>query len=77
MPAQGGGEPATTSLGLGPGAAEGAVDQRRIVGINPGGPRQKTQGGQGLEIGGALVEANLIDVLLCHRVPSSHVAQSG
>ncbi|MNE28849.1 hypothetical protein D3C80_1223070 [compost metagenome] len=77
VPAQGRGELATAHLGLGPALAQGAVDQGRVVGIDPSRPGQKAQGGQGLEIGGRLAKASLVDVRLCHRVPSSYGHKAG
>ena len=74
---QGRGKLAATAGGLAPALAQRAVDQRRIVGIDPLRPPQKADGGQGLEIGGSFGKVALIDVLLCHRIPSSQVAQNG
>ncbi len=74
--AQGRGQLAATAGGLAPALAQGAVDQRRIVGVDPGGPPQKADGGQRLIIGGIFFQIALIDVLLCHRVPSLQVAKA-
>ena len=69
--AQGRGETAASHLGLSPALAQGTVDQRRVVGVDPSRPGQKAQGGQCLEIGSGFLKTCLVDVLACHRVPSS------
>ncbi len=74
---QGRGQLAATAGGIAPALAQRAVDQRRIVGIDPLRPPQKADGGQGLKIGGGFGKVALIDVQHCHRIPSSQVAQNG